>query len=78
MQLDDSHYEAFMEQGYVMVEGFYPEEMRARIAALLRRIMPPWRRFERTRPRGACSGTTSPTRSSTSTTSSSTPTWSPS
>ncbi len=52
MQLDDSHYEAFMEQGYVVVEGFYPEEKRARIAALLRRIMPPWEEIRENPPEG--------------------------
>ena len=52
MRLDDSHFEAFMEQGYAVVEGFYPEEKRARIAALLRRIMPPWEELREDPPEG--------------------------
>ncbi len=42
MQLTDDHYRDFLEQGYVVIENFYPEEKRALIATTLRKILPPW------------------------------------
>ena len=42
MQLNDEHLELFHEQGFVVVENFYPEERRARIAAAIRETHPPW------------------------------------
>ncbi len=42
MQLTDEHLETFHEQGFVVVENFYPEEKRARIAAAIRETHPPW------------------------------------
>jgi hypothetical protein len=42
MKLSDEHFDTFREQGYVVVESFYPEEKRASIAAAIRRSLPPW------------------------------------
>tara|TARA_B100000686_G_scaffold251804_1_gene262332 strand:- start:133 stop:951 length:819 start_codon:yes stop_codon:yes gene_type:complete len=42
MQLQDKHYTEFLEQGYTVVENFYPEKTRTRIATELRKKMPPW------------------------------------
>ena len=42
MKLSDEHLDTFHEQGYVVVENFYPEEKRAQIAAQVRKQMPPW------------------------------------
>ncbi len=42
MRLTDSHLTTFEEQGFVVVENFYEEEKRARIAAALRETIPPW------------------------------------
>ena len=42
MQLTDEHLETFDEQGFLVVENFYPEEKRARIAAAFRETHPPW------------------------------------
>ena len=36
MKLTDKHLETFHAQGFVVVESFYPEEKRARIAAAIR------------------------------------------
>ena len=33
MKLTDDHFQTFVEQGFVVVEDFYPEERRAQIAA---------------------------------------------
>ena len=33
MKLTDAHFQTFKDQGFVVVEGFYPEEKRAAIAA---------------------------------------------
>ena len=52
MQLSKEYYAAFMEQGFVTVENFYPDEKRDRIAAALRRIMPPWEDLEDNPPEG--------------------------
>lgn len=42
MKLSDDHLRTFEEQGFVVVENFYPEEKRAHIAATLRKTLPPW------------------------------------
>lgn len=42
MKLSDDHLNTFAEQGFVVVENFYEEEKRARIAAALRQTIPPW------------------------------------
>ncbi len=42
MQLTGKHLESFHEQGFVVVENFYPEKKRARIAAAIRETHPPW------------------------------------
>ena len=48
MKLTDQHLETFHEQGYVCVENFYPEEMRARISSEIREQMPPWNQIKDT------------------------------
>ena len=40
MKLTDAHFQTFKDQGFVVVEGFYPEEKRAAIAAAIRRTLP--------------------------------------
>jgi hypothetical protein len=42
MQLTDEHLATFHEQGFLVVESFYPEEKRARIATAIRETHPPW------------------------------------
>ena len=42
MRLGDEHFDTFREQGFVVVENFYPEKERASIAAAIRRSLPPW------------------------------------
>ena len=42
MKLTDDHFQTFVEQGFVVVEDFYPEERRAQIAEGIRRTLPPW------------------------------------
>ena len=42
MKLSDDQLNTFEEQGFVVVENFYEEEKRARIAAALRETIPPW------------------------------------
>ena len=42
MKLSDDHLQTFKEQGFVVVENFYPEEKRAEIAAAVRRTLPTW------------------------------------
>ena len=42
MKLSEDHVRTFDEQGFVVVENFYPEEKRARIAAAIREDLPPW------------------------------------
>ena len=42
MKLTDDHFQTFVEQGFVVVENFYPEERRAQIAAAIRQTLPPW------------------------------------
>ena len=42
MKLSDDHLQTFEEQGFVVVENFYEEEKRVRIAAALRETLPPW------------------------------------
>ena len=42
MKLTDEHLDSFHEQGYVVVENFYPEDKRAEIAEEARRQIPPW------------------------------------
>ena len=42
MKLSDDHLRTFEEQGFVVVEDFYPEEKRARIVAALRKTLPTW------------------------------------
>ena len=42
MKLTDDHFQTFVEQGFVVVEDFYPEERRAQIAAAIRQTLPPW------------------------------------
>ena len=42
MKLSDDHFSTFEEQGFVVVENFYPEEKRARIAAAIRKDLPTW------------------------------------
>ena len=46
MKLTDDHLRTFEEQGYVVVEDFYPEEMRAHISAAIRRDLPPWEELD--------------------------------
>ena len=43
MKLTDDHLQTFVEQGFVAVEDFYPEQRRAQIAAAIRRTLPPWK-----------------------------------
>ena len=42
MILSDEHLTHFEEQGYVVVEEFYPEELRAQISEAIRESHPPW------------------------------------
>ena len=42
MKLTDDHFQTFVEQGFVVVENFYPEQRRAQIAAAIRQTLPPW------------------------------------
>jgi len=42
MQLSDEHLETFHEQGFVVIENYYPEKKRASIAAAIRESHPPW------------------------------------
>ena len=42
MKLTDDHLRTFVEQGFVAVENFYPEQRRAQIAAAIRRTLLPW------------------------------------
>ena len=42
MKLADDHLQTFKAQGFVVIEDFYPEEKRARIAAAVRKDLPPW------------------------------------
>ncbi len=42
MELTDAHFQTFQEQGFVVIENFYPEEKRAEIAAAVRRTLPSW------------------------------------
>ena len=42
MKLTDAHFQTFIDQGFVVVEDFYPEEKRAAIAAAVRRTLPAW------------------------------------
>lgn len=42
MKLTDDHLRTFEAQGFVVIEDFYPEEKRARIAQALRKDLPPW------------------------------------
>ena len=42
MKLSDDHLKTFVEQGFVVIEDFYPEEKRARIATAVRQDLPPW------------------------------------
>ena len=42
MKLSDDHLKTFAEQGFVVIEDFYPEVKRARIAAAVRQDLPPW------------------------------------
>ncbi len=42
MKLSDDHLNTFVEQGFVVVEDFYPEEKRVRIVAALHETLPPW------------------------------------
>ena len=42
MRLADDHLKTYEEQGFVVVENYYEEEERARIAAALRELIPPW------------------------------------
>ena len=42
MKLTDDHLQTFVEQGFVAVENFYPEQRRAQIAAAIRRTLLPW------------------------------------
>ena len=42
MKLSDAHLQTFVDQGFVLVEDFYPEQKRAAIAAAIRRTLPPW------------------------------------
>ncbi len=42
MRLTDKHLDTFREQGFVVVENFYPEEKRADVAAAIRETHPPW------------------------------------
>ena len=53
MKLSDDYVKAFEEQGYVLVENFYPEEKRAQIAAAVRRDLPPWEEIKNNPPEGA-------------------------
>ncbi|MEE2710506.1 MAG: hypothetical protein VYA69_13025 [Gemmatimonadota bacterium] len=42
MKLSDEHLKAFHDQGFVVVEDFYPEDKRAQIASAVRKQLPPW------------------------------------
>lgn len=42
LKLSSEHLNAFNEQGFVVIEDFYPEEKRSRIAAAVRAQLPPW------------------------------------
>ena len=42
MKLSDEHLKTYHEQGFVVIENFYPEEKRARIAAAVRKQLPSW------------------------------------
>ena len=48
MQLTDDHFNTFIDQGFVVVENFYPEEQRAQIAAAVRQTLPPWETLKET------------------------------
>ena len=50
MKLTDEHLETFHEQGYVVVEDFYPEGKRAQIAAEVRLQMPTWEQIKDSEP----------------------------
>ncbi len=41
MKLSDYHLKTFVEHGFVVIEDFYPEEKRARIATAVRQDLPP-------------------------------------
>ena len=42
MKLSDDHLKTFEEEGFVVVENFYEEEQRVRIATAMRQTIPPW------------------------------------
>lgn len=42
MKLTDDYMRTFEEDGFVVVENFYPEEKRTRISAAIRKDLPPW------------------------------------
>lgn len=42
MKLSDEYLKIFEEQGFVVVENFYPEEKRVRIVAALQKTLPTW------------------------------------
>ena len=42
MKLSDEHLNTFEEQGFVVIENFYPEEKRVRIVAALQKTLPTW------------------------------------
>jgi hypothetical protein len=46
MKLSDEHIETFHQQGYVVVENFYPEEKWSAIAANIRQQLPPLKKIE--------------------------------
>lgn len=46
MKLSAGHLKTFHEQGYVVVENFYPEDKRAQIASAVRKQLPPLEEFE--------------------------------
>ena len=52
MKLSDYHFRTFEEQGFVVIENFYPEEKRARIATAIRKDLPPWEEVKDAPPEG--------------------------
>ena len=46
MKMTADHHNTFMDQGYVVVEDFYPEEKRAAIAAALRKQLLPYEELD--------------------------------
>lgn len=53
MKLSDEHLRAFEEQGFVVVEDYYPEEKRFAIANAMRKSLPPWEDVKDNPPEGS-------------------------